>query len=135
MRTLCVDFGQKRIGLAVGETEHKIARPLPNLSASGTLMTDAKNIHQVCQREQAETVVVGLPLDAQGETRASRICRKLGDCIASLGVPVQYVDEAMTSQDAEQDMVEIGLKGSERRKRSDAAAACRILERYFETIG
>jgi RNase H-fold protein (predicted Holliday junction resolvase) len=46
---------------------------------------------------------------------------------------VDYVDESYTSSDAERDMAEAGLKGSARRKRSDAEAACRILERFFET--
>lgn len=134
MRVLAVDFGGQRIGLAVGETGHKVARPLRNLAASGTLAKDAERIAEAANREQADKIVIGLPLDENGETKMSKICRKLGQCITDRGNEVAYVNEAMTSQDAERDMVEAGLKGSERRKRSDGEAACRILERYFEEI-
>jgi len=134
MRVLAVDFGSKRIGLAVGETEHKVARPLQNLDASGTLKKDAEHIARAATKEQATLIVIGLPLDAQGETKASIICRKLGAIVQSLGPKVEYVDEALTSAMAEREMLEFGLKGSERRKHSDAEAACHILERYFEEI-
>lgn len=132
MRVLAVDFGRKRIGLAVGESEHRVVRALQNLPASGTLSIDAQAIKRAAGSESAGTVVMGLPLDAGGETKASQICRKLGGLLAELGVSVKYVDESLTSQDAEQSMIDAGLKGSERRKRSDGEAACRILERYFE---
>jgi putative Holliday junction resolvase len=132
MRALGIDFGGKRIGVAVGEKGTGVVSPRPNLAASGTLSKDAETIAKLAQAELADTVVIGLPLDEQGETKMSRVCRRLGDQIAALGVEVNYVDEAMTSAEAERDMTEAGLKGSERRKRSDAEAACRILERFFE---
>lgn len=134
MRAIAVDFGEKRIGLAVGEAAHKVARPLQNLAASGTLSKDAEKITEVAGREKADIIVVGLPLDDQGETKMSRICRKLGQCLEERGSKVAYVDEAMTSNFAERDMIKAGLKGSERRKKSDGEAACRMLEIYFEEI-
>ena len=134
MRALAVDFGGKRIGLAVGESEHQSVRPLTNIVASGTLRRDAEKIVQVYTEEKAQTVVIGLPLDEQGETRMSKVCRMLGACVQDLGARVAYVDEAMTSRLSERDMAQEGLKGSERRKRSDGEAACRILVRFFEEV-
>lgn len=134
MRVLAIDFGSQRIGLAVGETGHKVARPLQNLTASGTLAKDAEKLVEIANKEQADKIVIGLPLDENGETKMSKICRKLGKCVTDRGKEVAYVNEAMTSQDAERDMVDAGLKGSERRKKSDGEAACRILERFFEEI-
>ncbi len=133
MRVLAVDFGGKRIGIAVGETEHGVASPRPNLSASGTLAKDAMAIAEIATKEQATLVVVGLPLDADGETKMSRVCRKLGEQVEAQGFAVEYVDESHTSAEAERDMSEAGLKSSERRARSDAEAACRILERFFDS--
>ena len=132
MRVVAVDFGGRRIGVAVGESGTGVASPRRDIEASGTLANDAAAIKKVVEAEGAALVVVGLPLDAEGETRMSRVCKKLGDAIAALGVPVEFVDEAYTSAEAERAMAEAGLKGSERRKRSDAEAACRILERFFE---
>ena len=131
MRALGVDFGSKRIGIAVGESVHGLASPRPNLAASGTLAKDAIAIKALADREEADFVVIGLPTDAEGETRMSRICRKLGEALVALGTEVAYVDEAHTSAETERDMVEAGLKGSDRRAKSDGEAACRILERYF----
>ena len=132
MRALAVDFGGKRIGIAVGESGPSVATSRPNLEASGTLAKDAQAIVALAAREGADVIVVGLPMDADGETKMSRVCRRLGEGIAALGARVAYIDEAYTSDEAERDMVEAGLKGSERRKRSDGEAACRILERYFD---
>lgn len=132
MRALGIDFGGKRIGVAVGEAGTGVVSPRPNLAASGTLSKDAETITKLAKAERADAVVIGLPLDEQGETKMSRVCRRLGEQIVALGVEVNYVDEAMTSATAERDMTEAGLKASERRKRSDAEAACRILERFFE---
>lgn len=132
MRCVGVDFGGVRIGTAVGEKELKVASTRPVIKASGTLASDAAKIVELVRSEQAQAVVVGLPLDANGETRMSGVCRKLGEHIESLGVTVFFVDESFTSAESERDMVESGLKGSERRHRSDSLAACKILERFFE---
>jgi putative Holliday junction resolvase len=132
MRVVAVDFGGRRIGLAVGDSGVGVASPRRNLEASGTLAKDAEAIVRFAESEKAGLVVIGLATDAEGETRQSQVCRKLGERVAALGVEVDYVDESHTSAEAERDMLEAGLKGSERRKRSDAEAACRILERYFE---
>ena len=132
MRALAVDFGGRRIGVAVGESRPGVASARPNIEASGTLAKDAEAIAQLARKEEAEVVVVGLPLDAEGETKMSRVCRMLGACIEERGLTVRYIDESFTSAEAERDMHDAGLKGSERRKRSDGEAACRILERFFE---
>ncbi len=132
MRALAVDFGARRIGLAAGESQHGIASARPSLEASGTLARDAEAIARLAQEEEAEVVVVGVPLDGGGETKMSLVCRKLGACIEERGVSVRYIDESFTSAESEREMAEAGLKGSERRKRSDGESACRILERFFE---
>ena len=132
LRALAVDFGGRRIGLAAGESEHGVASARPNLEASGTLAVDAEAIAGLAKKEEADVVVVGLPLDGGGETKMSLVCRKLGACIEERGVTVRYIDESLTSAESEREMAAAGLKGSERRKRSDGESACRILERFFE---
>lgn len=135
MRALAVDFGGKRIGIATGTTDHKIASPRLNIQASGTLAKDAEQITNLAKSEEVELIIVGLPLDHEGETKMSKICRMLGTCIEQTGFEVRYIDESFTSMQSERDMQEAGLKGSERRKMSDGEAACRILERFFEQEG
>lgn len=116
----------------MGDDTVKVASPRPALSASGTLAKDASALVAWARQEEAQALVIGLPLQADGsDTRMSRVIRKLGEILAK-ELPVHTVDEFNTSHEAETAMVDAGLSGSQRRKASDGEAACRILERYFE---
>ncbi len=131
MRVLGVDFGGKRIGIAVGETEHAIASPRPALEATGTLRLDAVNLSDLAKKEEALAVVIGLPLLEGQESKMSRICRMLGDEVGKLGLDVAYVDESLTSSTAESNLKEQDWTAATRKKHLDSEAACQILERYF----
>ncbi len=133
MRLLGIDFGGAKIGVAVAESSRRIATPRQPIKASGRLADDAAQIVRTLGEEAADQVVLGLPLDAEGETKMSRVCRQLGALIEGLGTPVAYVDESLTSHSAETEMLGAGLKGSQRRKSVDGESACRILERYLES--
>lgn len=133
MRLLGVDFGFKRIGLAIGETDARIATPRPAMAASGALKRDAEALNLLARREQAKAIVLGYPLGDEGETgRMARIARTLKEHLEALGHQVHLVDESLTSVEAESAMLEAGLKASERKKARDGEAACRILERYMD---
>ncbi|MFI5385496.1 MAG: Holliday junction resolvase RuvX [Fimbriimonadales bacterium] len=102
MRLLGVDFGFKRIGLAIAEKEHGIVTPRPNLRATGTLAKDAQRLVEMAKKEEVDLVVIGLPIEESGEEgRMARICRALAGHIADGGVRVQVVDESFTSLEAE----------------------------------
>lgn len=132
MRLLGVDFGGKRIGIAVGESEHQLASPRPALEASGTLKIDAANIAKIFKIEQAAELVLGVPLDADGaETKMSRIIRQLGGQLEGLDIRVHYIDESMTSVGAADALSEHDWTASKRRRHIDGEAACRILERFM----
>lgn len=132
MRLLGVDFGGKKIGIAVCEIETGLPRPIQGLVATGTLAKDAAAINQLAKEHGVSRVILGLPLDNVGETKMSRIVRMLGDKLIARGVEVEYENESMTSFIAETRMKESGMKGSEIRRKVDAEAACQILERYLE---
>lgn len=132
MRLLGIDFGFKRIGVAVGETSAGIASARPPITASGSLKKDANTIYLLAKNEQADLVVLGLPLEFESEEgRMSRICRILGGHIEELGVKVDYVDESLSSVQAETTLRQDDLKASQRRKLRDGEAARLILERYM----
>lgn len=131
MRALGIDFGGKRIGIAVGESEHGVTSPRPTLDATGTLRLDAANILQLMKKDEATLAVIGLPLVEGEESKMSRICRMLGAEIEKLGVNVEYVDESLTSSSAETNLKEHDWTAATRKKHLDSEAACQILERYF----
>lgn len=132
MRLLGVDFGSKRIGIAVGESEFGVVTPRLPIAPTGTLKKDAVNLAALAQKEQAERIVLGLPLEPGGvEGRMAKIARTLAGEIEKAGCPVHLVDETLTSVQAEAGLIADGLKASQRRKQLDGEAAALILERYI----
>lgn len=132
MRLLGVDFGFSRIGIAVGESEPRVVSPRPSFAAAGALKRDAVAIGELAKREEAQAIILGLPLKDGEEERMARICRMLAGHLEDLGFTVHLVDETLSSVEAENVLFEAGLKASQRRKARDGEAACRIIERYLD---
>ena len=136
MRLLGIDLGTVRIGVAVAESDPFVASPKPALKASGKLKTDAAALAGIARKEEAELVIVGLPLefteDGRKEGKMARACRLLGTLLEAEGLSVAFADEAFTSVGAEDAMRDSGLTIAESRRRKDGEAACRILEAYVQ---
>lgn len=130
MRVMAVDFGGKRIGIAIGDVEFGIITPRPTLAATGTLKSDAAMIAKAAHAEEVERILLGVPIH-EDDPRMERICRSLGGHIEAEGWAVEYVDEAFTSEQAESHLRTFDLKASERRKHRDGEAARLILERWL----
>ncbi|QYK52930.1 MAG: Holliday junction resolvase RuvX [Fimbriimonadaceae bacterium] len=133
MRVLGVDLGKARIGLAVMETETGLSRALQPISAKGALKSDAQQVFAAGKQELAEGYVLGLPLENGLEGKMASVMRRFGAELEALGGSVFYVDESLTSVEASTAMHESGMKASQRKKRLDSEAACRILDRFKES--
>jgi putative holliday junction resolvase len=132
MRLLGVDWGSKRIGVAVGEEEHGILSPRSPLTPTGTLKKDAAMLVEMARKEEARKIVLGLPLEPGAiEGRMAKIARMLAAEIESAGISVELVDETLTSVEAETELWSEGVKAARRRKLKDGEAARLILERYL----
>lgn len=135
MRLLGIDFGFKRIGIAIAETRPCIITARPPIEASGKLAADAQKLVEMARKEEVDEVVIGLPIEESGdEGRMARICRTLAGHVANGGLKVNLVDERLTSVEAEANLRNDGerdLKASERRKLKDGEAARLILERFI----
>ncbi|HEY3780905.1 MAG TPA: Holliday junction resolvase RuvX [Fimbriimonadaceae bacterium] len=131
MRLLGVDFGSKRIGIAVGEKEHGITTARNSLAASGTLAKDAQQISAVAESEKADAIVVGVPENLPGkDQRMAKVCSQLVDRIREEGWTVFTVNEAYTSVESVEGLSSV-YKPNTVRKRVDGEAARLILELYF----
>lgn len=132
MRVLGVDFGSKRIGLAVGDSEFGIPSGRPNLAASGSLDRDAENLSKVAKEEQAGILVIGVPVNEPGKSgRMERVCRQLAERLRTLGWEVHEIDESMTSVEGAANLTAVYRKGAVK-SRLDGVAAALILERFFD---
>lgn len=136
MRVLGIDFGERRIGLAVSDPTGTIASPLETVLRRAGKRPPLRRIEEVARGYSVERLVVGLPLDLRGnETPWCGEVRAMGDELAArMEVPVDYVDERMTSVRAERAVRSIGLpKGlREQKGRIDAAAAALILQSWLD---
>lgn len=136
MRVLGIDFGKRRVGLALSDPTGTIASPLPTLKRRRGKRPPYRPIEETAREHGVEALVLGLPLDLDGEeTEWTRRIREVGRELGSrLGVPVHYVDERMTSVRAERAVRSLGLPKEEREKkeRVDAAAAVLILQAWLD---
>jgi len=132
-RVLALDLGAKRVGVAVSDELRLTVRPLQALARAGWKRL-LRDIAELCEQFDVETVVVGLPLrldggegEAAGEAR--RVARNLG---LSLKCPVVLQDERLTSKEAEAALRGEGFSEREVKARVDSAAAAIILRDYLE---
>ena len=136
MRVLGIDYGERRIGLAVTDPTRTIASPLDTLQRRAGKRPPLSRLAEIARDLEVEALVVGLPLDLQGnETTWCREVRAFGDALASrLDLPVTYVDERLTSVRAARAVRSVGLgkKERERKERVDAGAAALILQAWLD---
>jgi len=139
LRVLGIDFGERRIGLALSDPTGTIASPLDTIVRRAGKRVPLRRLEEVCREHGVGHLVVGLPLDRNGnETPWCGEVRAMGDELAGrTDVPVDYVDERYTSKRAERAVRSIGLpKGRREEKgRVDAAAAVLILQSWLDRTG
>ena len=129
---LCFDFGEKRIGVALGNSFTKIAHPL--LTIESQINTERfKIIENLLKKWNSDFVVVGIPLNDDGsENKLTKLARKLADKIHNkFNLPVFSIDERFTSLEAESILREQGIKIRKNKELVDQIAAKIILESYF----
>lgn len=135
-RILAVDYGERRIGLAMSDPTATIAQPLPTLLRRAGKRPPVSKILDIITANEIEAVVVGLPLALSGEdTDWTRDVRAFAQTLQTrAGVTVDMFDERMTSVQAERSVRELGLKKSQReqKERIDSAAAIILLQLYLD---
>lgn len=128
-RVLGIDYGERRIGIAVSDPLGLTAQPLEVVSAGEF----ASRISELIEAYDVDTVVVGVPRPlGGGESVSSLAARALGDTISESGVEVVYVDERYTSKMAEDALLTSGMKRRRRRSIVDKVAAAIILQTYLD---
>ncbi len=143
MRTLAIDLGSKRIGLAMSDAGGAWATPLEVIAVNDPLHAIAP-IVKLIEKEGVERIVVGLPLnmdDTIGPQAKSVIawCEKLMASVGSV-VPADrlvYVDERLSSFDAEQRLIDIKRSGAkmtrkDKKQSLDAVAAAGFLQAFLD---
>jgi len=135
VRILAVDWGERRIGLAVSDPGGVIASPLPTLTVRGR--EDAvTRVATVAGETEAERIVVGLPLLMSGDKgeaaqAAERFVEALG---RRTSVPIETYDERLTSAMSHRRLRERGVRTGHSKGLVDAGAAVALLESYLQRL-
>ena len=133
MRLLGLDVGDVRIGVAVCDSLETAAFPVGVVRRVGSLKRDAAAVAALATEQEAEGVVVGLPLSLDGEAgpqaqKTQGFARALANL---LPVPVVTWDESLSSVEADEILIAQGVSRAKRRERIDQTAAALILESYL----
>jgi len=132
---LSFDFGEKRIGVAVGETMLKLAHPLTTIQAEENAVKFAQ-ITALIQEWRPSLLVVGLPTYLDGEAHElTHLAKKFAQRLEGrFNLPVVMVDERLSSAEAAQSLRESGVHGIQQKAMIDQVAAQTILQSYFDHL-
>ena len=129
-----LDYGERRIGVALSDPLGLTAQPLSTLERTASLDADLAALAALAKEHAATRFVLGLPLGLDG-TRGERVrvVEKFAQRLGRIaGLPVEYWDERLTSVQAERALLEADLSRKRRRQVIDRAAAVLILQSWLD---
>ena len=137
MRTLGIDFGERRVGLAISDPDGRIAVPLDTVERDNDRSL-ARRLAELCRREGVEELVLGYPRGLDGTRgpaalRVERFARRLAH---ATGLPCRLEDESLSSREAAERLAAGGgRRGRRQAGRIDAVAAQIVLQTHLDRSG
>ena len=127
------DFGEQRIGVAVGEHLLSTANPLLTIDNESNEIR-FQQITSLIEEWRPSLLVVGLPLNSDGSEHAmTQLCKKFARRLnGRFNLPVMLIDERYSSIEASNRLSESGVRGKAQKKMLDQVAAQTILQSYFD---
>jgi putative Holliday junction resolvase len=142
MTVLGIDYGKKRVGLAITDKLNMIASPLKTIENDDRMF---RQISEVVAENEVDTVVVGLPLNMNGslgpageliQEFVEELRGKLAEAAGEAeGPAVETIDERLTSVQAERSMLRADYSRAKRKQKVDAMAAQILLQSYLDSRG
>jgi len=132
---LCIDLGEKRIGLAVGSLETRLARRVGVINHQSRKI-DIEKILKIADENQVTCFVIGVSYQEDGSPNSmGRHSLTFGAALLEIGgLPVEYIDEALSTMDARNVALESGYSRKERGGHHDALAAEIILQSFLDRL-
>ena len=130
-RVAAIDFGTKRIGLAVSDKNRKIALPVDVVEGGKNAI---KNIREALPLKEVDLILIGLPVEMSGKRGpmaqiVEQFAKTLQD---ALSIPVQLIDERLSSKGADMLLKEMSLNRKQRTEKLDMVAATLLLQTYLD---
>lgn len=135
MKILGIDFGTKRVGLAIGDSELRVAAGLGVIEYKGQ-KAFIEQLHDVVKDEQIGLVVIGLPRNMNGsEGKGAETTRRIAGLIGTgLNVNVEFVDERLTTMQATRQLHLGDGKVGKSKGKIDMMSAILILQTYLDRL-
>jgi len=133
-RYLGIDFGGRRIGLAISDSAAAIASPLATIAATGDVNADARAVLDRATGYDIDAFVVGLPLNMDdSEGPQAKLARQFGEVLArQSNLPVYYYDERLSTRAAEELLRPADLTRGKKKERLDRVAAAVMLQEFLD---
>ncbi len=134
MRIMALDIGQKRCGIAISDPGEKVASPVCVLPTDEVL-AQAKSFRRVLEDWEPEMLVSGLPLGLSGQKgpqahRIEEVARRIAD---ANNLPLEFIDERLSSSEAKRSLREKGLSEKDMRGKVDMIAAGLFLQSWLDS--
>jgi putative pre-16S rRNA nuclease len=134
MRYLAIDYGLKRLGLALCDPAEAIVSPLCQLTVDVSRPEHIiKELTEIITEYAIDALVVGLPLNMDGsEGEQAKQSRRFSEQLeTALEIPVHLQDERLSSMAADEMLAESGFSQAKRKNKRDMLAACDILQEFL----
>ncbi len=134
MRILGIDFGTKRIGVAVSDPLGFTAQGLQTIEVQNKQKT-MEALAKICAEYGVNEIVVGLPVNMNGSMgpKAKETIEWIEKLQTQFSIPIKTWDERLTSLQADKLMIQQGLSREKQKQQSDRLAATLILQAYLES--
>jgi len=135
-RILGIDFGSRRVGLALSDPSQTIATGYKTIQFNNSIYDE---IAAIVDLKEVAVIVIGLPISLKGgdSQKTEEVRRFSAELSKKVNVPVVFQDERFTSKDAMATMIAMNTKQKQRRDKGkiDEMAAAIILQSYLNTEG
>ena len=135
MRVICLDIGDKRIGVAVTDPLNLTAQAVETIWTKG-FNKDADRVLELCRQYETDRVLCGLPLNMDGSAGLqAQHARAFADYLAGRGLQIRFQDERLTTRQARSVLLEADVRRSRRKEYIDQLAATYILQSFMDAGG
>ena len=134
-RLLAIDYGEKRLGLAISDPNQIISKPLKTISLS-----DSKYIYNELEKiisdYEIQKLIIGLPLGMDGKNtqQTSKVEAFKEDLQNKISIPVILFDERLSSVSAKKSLISQGIKTGHNKSKIDQTAAAIFLQHFLDTL-
>ena len=135
MKIMALDYGTKRVGIALSDDLRMLARPLPFIAAEPENKL-YETLRTLVLQQEVSDIIVGLPKNMDGTLgESAQKAKAFADKVKSYtGLPVKLIDERLTTVQATRQLREAGHKAKDQRAKIDSVSASILLQGYLDSM-